>query len=114
EGFPQVEVLVAADGHTAGARWGRVDPDDDDLDGPGDRLRTAAARLGLPGLRVHRLGLPEPLPDRAEYDLVAALSELIGFDPEPGLYCLAPVPDPADPAGDAVNRAVQRIAQAYG
>jgi hypothetical protein len=119
EGFPQVEVLVPADdGHPEEGHMGWVgsdDPDNDDVDGPGDRLRAVvAARLRLPGLRVHRLGLSDPLPATAEDDLVAALSELIGFDPEPGVYCLAPAPDPADPAPRAVNRAVQRIAQVYG
>ena len=36
---------------------------------------------------MHRLGLPGPLGPLAESDLVAALSELVGFDPEPGVYC---------------------------
>jgi hypothetical protein len=105
-GFPQVELLVAADDS-------RPDPDDD-LDELGDELRTNAARLGLSGLALHRLGLPHPLPATAENDLVAALSELVGFDPEPGLYCLAPVPAPADAARNVVERAVQRIARVYG
>lgn len=105
-GFPQVELLVAADD-------GRPDPDDE-LDHPGEELRASAARLGLPGLALHRLGLPSPLPATAEGDLVAALSELVGFDPEPGLYCLAPAPAPADPARGVVERAAERIAQVYG
>jgi hypothetical protein len=45
---------------------------------------------------------------------VAALSELVGFDPEPGLYCLAPAAAPADSAPGVVERAVQRIARVYG
>jgi hypothetical protein len=110
EGFREVELLVAVDDGYPD----RADPDDDHLDGPGDELRDTAARLGLPGLRLHRLGLPDPLLATAEDDLVAALSELVGFDPEPGVVCLAPAPDPADPARSAVNRAVQRIAQVYG
>jgi hypothetical protein len=105
-GFPQVELLVAGDDS-------RPDPDDD-LDQMGDELRASAARLQLPGLGLHRLGLPDPLPSTAEGDLVAALSELVGFDPEPGLYCLAPVPAPADPARSVVECAVQRIARVYG
>lgn len=112
EGFPEVELLVAAD-HDGSADPG-ADPDDDDLDGPGDELRADAARLGLPGLRLHRLGLPIPLPPGAEDDVVAALSELIGFDPEPGVYCLAPAPGPADPDSGALSRAAERIAQVYG
>jgi hypothetical protein len=106
-GFPQVELLVAADDS-------RADPEDDDLDDPGEELRASAARLGLDGLALHRLGLPSPLPAGAEDDLVAALSELMGFDPEPGVYCLAPAPAPADPARAVVERAVQRIARVYG
>jgi hypothetical protein len=108
EGFPEVELLIAVE-DTEGA-----DPDDDDLDRSGEELRADAARLGMPGLRLHRLGLPDPLPAGAEDDLVAALSELVGFDPEPGVYCLAPVPEPADPTRGAVNRAAERIAQVYG
>jgi hypothetical protein len=42
------------------------------------------------------------------------MSELVGFDPEPGLYCLAPAMAPADPARNVVERAVQRIARVYG
>jgi hypothetical protein len=103
-GFAQVDLLVAADDT-------QTDPDDD-LDQLGEELRASAARLELPGLALHRLGLPNPLPATAESDLVAALSELVGFDPEPGLYCLAPAS--ADPARSAVERAVQRIARVYG
>jgi hypothetical protein len=77
---------------------------------PPDPLRLAD--LDLPGVRVHRLDLALPLTGRAEDDLVAGLSELIGFDPEPGLVCLAPAP--VDPDGDVVSRAAQRVAQVYG
>jgi hypothetical protein len=107
-GFPEVELLVAADDGNQDA-----DPDDD-ADEAGDELRESAARLGVPGLVLHRLGLPTPLPADAEGDLVAALSELVGFDPEPGVYCLAPAQDPADPVRCVVDRAVQRIARVYG
>ena len=105
-GFAQVELLVAADDTQSDA--------DDDLDDLGEELRASAARLELPGLALHRLGMPNPLPATAEGDLVAALSELVGFDPEQGLYCLAPAPAPADPALAVVERAVQRIARVYG
>jgi hypothetical protein len=112
-GFPQVELLVAADDG-----WPVVDLDDD-LDDPhveraAAELRDSVARLDLPGLALHRLGLSAPLPVTAEDDLVAGLSELIGFDPEPGVYCLAPAPTPGDPASAAVERAVHRIVQVYG
>jgi hypothetical protein len=110
-GFPQVELLVAADD---GNQDADADADADDLDQAGEELRESAARLGLPGLSLHRLGLPNPLPATAEGDLVAALSELVGFDPEPGVYCLAPAPAPGDPARSVVDRAAQRIARVYG
>ncbi|HLU56940.1 MAG TPA: hypothetical protein VKZ81_15885 [Pseudonocardia sp.] len=106
-GFPQSDLLVAVDDT-------RPDAEDDDVDEYGEELRASVARLGLPGLALHRLGLLDPLPAAAEDDLVAAMSELVGFDPEPGLYCLAPVPAPADPARVVVERAVQRIARVYG
>ena len=109
EGFPEVELLVAADDTPTGS-----DPDDDDLDRAGDELRASIDRLDLPGLHLHRLGLAGSRLPGAEDDLVAALSELIGFDPEPGVYCLAPAPSGADPARGAVSRAAERIAQVYG
>lgn len=77
-----------------------------------DEPRAAVADLGLPGLEVSRLDLPAPLTGRAEDDLVAGLSELVGFDPEPGVVCLAPTPVDADSA--LVSRAAQRVAQVYG
>jgi hypothetical protein len=72
----------------------------------------AVGALAVVGLEVHRLDLGVPLPAGAEDDLVAALSELIGFDPEPGVLCLAP--EPVDAAAAVVSRAAQRVAQVYG
>jgi hypothetical protein len=88
---------------------------DDELDDSDDAddVRDAVARLGLDELHVHRLGLRPPVGTAADGDLVAALSELVGFDPEPGVQCLAPVPLPSDPARAAIERAVWRIAQVY-
>jgi hypothetical protein len=63
---------------------------------------------------VHRLCLPGPLGPHSDGDLVAALSELVGFDPEPGVYLLAPAVDPSDPGRATVNRVAARIAQVYG
>jgi hypothetical protein len=98
-----------------GAGYDDVDDYDDDwFDSAAAEVRAGIDRLGLPGLHLHRLGLRKPYPATAEDDLVAAMSELIGFDPEPGVYCLAPVPDPGDAARGVVNRAAQRIAQVYG
>jgi hypothetical protein len=77
-------------------------------------MREEIERLGLPGLRLHHLGLPAPLSPLAEPDLVAALSELVGFDPEPGVYCLAPAPAVTDVHRSALTSAARRIAQVYG
>ena len=85
---------------------------DDDMDDVDD-VRAAVAQLGIDELHVHRLGLRLPLGGAVDGDLVAALSELVGFDPEPGVQCLAPVPLPSDPARAAIERAVWQIAQVY-
>lgn len=98
-----------------GDLWGGdvVEGDDtEELAGLVRRFRAAGIRSAE--LHVHRLALREPLDAAAEQDLVAALSELIGFDPEPGVYLLAPVPEPADPSRVVVNHAVQRVARVYG
>jgi hypothetical protein len=125
EGFPQVDLLVAGEDvpSTAYVPAGGYDGTDDDyeddydddwFDSTAAEVRAGVARLGLPGLQLHRLGLRAPYPMAAEDDLVAAMSELIGFDPEPGVYCLAPVPVQNDAARALVNRAAQRVAQVYG
>lgn len=96
------------------------DPDTDDTGGPpapdaeaaDDVVATAGPELAQ--LRLHRLGLHAPLGPRFEPDLVAALCELVGFDPEPGVYCLAPLPTPDDPNQATVARAAERVAQVYG
>jgi hypothetical protein len=109
ESFGRADVLlVAEDVPTA---VDEDDPDDwtHDVEVV-DEVRMAAAALGHPDLVVHRLGLDQPINLGTEDELVAALSELVGFDPEPGVYCLAP----ASSSGDAVGRAAQRIAQVYG
>jgi hypothetical protein len=124
EGFTQVDLLVAGEDSSAttlgsldglaGAEDEHDEYDDDWFDSSAAEVRDGIARLGLPGLQLHRLGLRVPYPVSAEDDLVAAMSELVGFDPERGVYCLAPVPDPGDAARAVVNRAAQRIAQVYG
>jgi hypothetical protein len=89
-----------------------VDDADDDVD-PGTEIDRAIDAMGLSQVRPHRLGLPSAFGGEAETDIVAALSELVGFDPEPGVYCLAPAPA-GDPARQTVTRAARRIAQVYG
>ncbi|MHA6780844.1 hypothetical protein ACVGOW_07585 [Pseudonocardia saturnea] len=91
-----------------------TDDDPEDDEDPGDVLRSRVAELGLPGLVVHRLGLRPPLGPGAERDLVAALSELVGFDPDPGVFLLGPAAAAAEAGGSVVDRAVNRIAQVYG
>ena len=105
--FPHIDVLVIADDEPVSGSVVEA------LDGY-DELRADVDQLGVPGLHLHRLGLRQPLGPWAEHDVVAAISELVGFDPEPGVYCLAPVPAPADAARAVVNRAARRIAQVYG
>ena len=122
EGAGHVDVLIAADdtpigapaplGVLAGCEIDGAACDEPDEDsGPVHDEFTA---LGLPDLAVHRLGLRLPLGPQSEADLVAALSELVGFDPEPGVYLLAPAVAPTDPSRVAVDAAVQRIARVYG
>jgi hypothetical protein len=115
EEFPQVDLLVVGDDERVGTPV--VEALDDYVDGYGDAqddVRAEVDRLGLPGLHLHRLGLRPPYGVWAEHDVVAAISELVGFDPEPGVYCLAPNPAPSDAGRTVVNRAAQRIAQVYG
>ena len=110
---------VPGSGHTDGDSDGDFDSDseDDSEDDAVDvtaELHAATAWLGLDELHLHRLALPGPLSAAAEPDLVAALSELVGFDPEPGVHVLAPAPAPGYPQRAVVDRAVRRIVQVYG
>ena len=90
-----------------------VDPFDDGPDeGADDVVAAVRGRLDVPELHVHRLGLSGTTGPAAEDDLVAALSELVGFDPDPGVYLLGP--SGAAPARLGVQRAVQRVARVYG
>jgi hypothetical protein len=91
-----------------------LDNVDDAEEGHRAEIRAEIAALGLPGLHVHRLDLTTPLNPNVEPDLIAALSELVGFDPEPGVYCLAPEATPGDVGRSAMSAAAQRIAQIYG
>ncbi|WP_156067869.1 hypothetical protein [Pseudonocardia halophobica] len=90
------------------------DDDYEDDDEDEDGIAAAVEALGLQDVHVHRLGLPGRIGATAEDDLVAALSELVGFDPEPGVYCVAPLPSPADPERTTVVAAVQRVVRVYG
>lgn len=123
EGFDEVDLLLAVDDargragasvHVLGPAGAEPPVLGDGEDGEPDDVQARASALDLADLQVHRLGLRHPLGPAAEADLVAAMSELVGFDPEPGVYCLAPATTPSDPGRTAVGRAAQRIAQVYG
>ncbi|MDN5861417.1 MAG: hypothetical protein L0H84_22675 [Pseudonocardia sp.] len=127
ETFDRIDVLFVADEHehdggvvalpVAGAPAvdvaERDDQWDDDPDDADDDLGRTVAGLGHSGLTAHRLGLAPGFGGEVEPDIVAAMSELVGFDPEPGVYCLAPAVH-GESAGGAINRAARRIAKVYG
>jgi hypothetical protein len=79
-----------------------------------DDVLAAVADLGLPDLHLHRLGLPGRVGAAVQADLLAALSELIGFDPEPGVYLVAPTPSPSDPERSTIVEITNRLARVYG
>ena len=91
-----------------------------------DRRRTAAAtipasgdilaayrRLGVPEVRRHRLRLESGTVSSAEPDLIAALSELVGHDCYPGLWCLAPWRRDGHPDHDAVGLVAEAVCRSY-
>ncbi len=112
DSFGRADVLLA----TEELPVSPVDGPDDDPDdwvrdiGVVDDVRASTAALGHPDLVVHRLALRPPLDVAVEDDLVAAMSELVGFDPGSGVYCLAP----ATPADGVLDQAARRIARVYG
>jgi len=112
DSFGRADVLLAAEDLPAAAVEGADDdPDDWMRDSEAvDEVRLGTAALRHPDLVVHRLALDAPLSEDVEDDLVAALSELIGFDPGRGVYCLAP----ATPVDGVLVQAAQRIARVYG
>lgn len=92
-------------------------PADDAASDPDDSPMTMpVVRVPAVPVRVHRLGLRWRVGDADEPDLVAALSELVGFDPDEHTYCAAPAVTGAvaDPEIEIVRRAVGRVARVYG
>ena len=85
------------------------------IDGAAERAATAALDcLELGGLSRHRLALPLPFGVERTGDVVAAMSELIGFDPEPGVFCLVPGNgDGSRAAHQAVEAASALVGDAY-
>ena len=133
----QVDVLIARrdppapvpDGPGGPDAWTDEADDDDDeefppatvpVDGSGWAGRgeeTARSGTGGSKVRLHRLGLRSALRERDEPDLVAAMSELVGFDPDEHVFCLAPTTGPetlGDPELAVLARAVRRVATVYG
>jgi len=112
DSFGRADVLLAAEDLPVSPLEGADDDPDDwvrDI-GVADEVRAGTAALRHPDLVVHRLALRPPLDVDVEDDLVAALSELVGFDPGPAVYCLAP----AAPADGVLAQAARRIARVYG
>ncbi|MFC5062178.1 PIG-L deacetylase family protein [Actinomycetospora atypica] len=89
--------------------------DDAPSDDPDEAAAEAAYRaLGLSVVRRHRLGLPDGGVAQAEADVVAAISEIVGFadDPE-GLCVLAPWSGDGDDDHEAAGRAAEVVTAAY-
>jgi LmbE family N-acetylglucosaminyl deacetylase len=110
-----VDVLFATDGD------GTLDGS---VESPPPRVRAArAARqatgyrlVGVSpmGLRLHRLQLPSGKVPDGETDIVAALSELLGYDPDlPSAVCLAPWQRDGHPDHEAVGRAAEVVCHSY-
>jgi len=107
-----VEVLAVTDG--AGAASGAIDgvPLRDRSRRRGHIL-AAYRRLGVPEVRRHRLQLEPGKVSDAQPDLVAALSELVGHDCYPGLWCLAPWRRDGHPDHDAVGLVAEAVCRTY-
>ncbi|MDL5157454.1 PIG-L deacetylase family protein [Actinomycetospora termitidis] len=101
---------------------GALDDDvsDDEVDAepeadPDEVAAEAAYRaLGLSVVRRHRLGLPDGGVAQAESDVVAAISEIVGFSDDPGGLCvLAPWSGDGDDDHEAAGRAAEVVTAAY-
>lgn len=79
----------------------------------------ALARLGSggpgsAGMTRHRLALPTPFGVERTDDVLAAMCELIGFDPEPGVVCLVPGSGETSRAAfPAIQAAAEAVTGAY-
>lgn len=71
------------------------------------------SRLGLREVPRIRLGLSRPVPRGAGNDVLAALSEIVGFDPDPGLAMLAPAPLTVRTERAVLSRAARLAAGIY-
>jgi LmbE family N-acetylglucosaminyl deacetylase len=107
-----VEVLAVTDGD--GAASGAIDAGR--LQQPSRRcgqILAAYRRLGVPEVRRHRLQLESGKVSDAEPDLIAALSELVGHDCHPGLWCLAPWRRDGHPDHNAVGLVAEAVCRTY-
>ncbi|MDN5916758.1 MAG: hypothetical protein L0I76_16900 [Pseudonocardia sp.] len=92
--------------------------DGSQTDGAGPDAGPVPRDGALPaGLRLHRLGLRWTVQDSDQPDLVAAMCELVGFDPDEGVFCVVPAIGPGavtDPEVQVARRVVRRVARVYG
>lgn len=69
---------------------------------------------GVAAIKRHRLALPTPFGVERTPDVLAAMCELIGFDPEPGVICLVPGSgESGRSAFQAVEAATEAVVDAY-
>jgi LmbE family N-acetylglucosaminyl deacetylase len=108
-----IDVLAVTEGDGASAGAAEATP-------PHELGRRRAHRpvsyqqLGAHQVRRYELALPGCGVGEAELDVVAALSEIVGFDPDPaGSWVLAPWQHDGHPDHDAVGRAAAIVCQAY-
>ncbi len=77
-------------------------------------LAEAYRALGISEVRRHRLGLRDGAVARHEADVVAAISEIVGFVEDPGGLCvLAPWSGDGDDDHEAAGRAAEIVCAAY-
>jgi LmbE family N-acetylglucosaminyl deacetylase len=98
--------------------WDDADDDPDAPDGRAAAEEAAAsaayASLGLTDVHRHRLGLPDGGVRDREADVVAAISEIVGFADDPaGLCVLAPWSGDGDDDHEAAGRAAEVVTAAY-
>jgi len=108
-----IDVLAVTEGD--GATTGAVDATPPHELGRRRAHRSVSyQQLGAHHVRRHELALPSGRVADAELDVVAALSEIVGFDPDSsGSWVLAPWQHDGHPDHDAVGRAAVTVCQAY-
>ena len=119
QGGATVDVLAVTGGD--GAPEGSLESASSaELHRRGGRQSTACRHLGIARVlgftrvRVHRLELRSGKVPDGEPDVVAALSELLGYDGDlPSAICLAPWQRDGHPDHDAVGRAAELACHAY-